>query len=545
MKSNLDRRKEIFKDVVPPYGSKEYNYLIKILKEREQNNPGIKEFTKKSFEKVSASIEAQYLSNCGFITEKTLRHFLTEFNNRAWKFGLRSMPVMFNIMEAFFNYRKPEVYFELNEEENYLVSFFDYIDFITSKEFENNKSLLEDSIITDLIYNFNVGNDLKQISFKSDDDNEFIIAGLSIIRRENEITVIVTTGKKKKDKITISKSDLNLATDNPDKSRLIDEAKEDIEKEDFEYEYIDTEKKYIRVLVGCRIDLDTMTIDAKYVAEETNLMFIVKTDEIDGFLKPNGEFLSDSTKEAYFNSRKTIEEFNPIFDVITHSLYLPYYFNLNEENIIEEEIETELKKARKSPFKRRKYRNIFGARSFSKPLFSLDLKNVLSPDSIKLRDDLFKVKTDGYWKKLEIDEIGLDKKGNPIHGRTWVIQNNSWFEAKEEDLIIEKERITYTNENSGYIYIMRNPAMGPNIFKIGLTRNDVDERAKQLSKTSVPDKFYKAQEWNVKDCIKAEKIIHERLDNHRVDPRREFFNINYSNAIAVIKVVVEDINNSK
>ena len=31
------------------------------------------------------------------------------------------MSLMFNILEAFFSYRKPEIYFELIEEENYLI----------------------------------------------------------------------------------------------------------------------------------------------------------------------------------------------------------------------------------------------------------------------------------------------------------------------------------------------------------------------------------------------------------------------------------------
>jgi hypothetical protein len=103
----------------------------------------------------------------------------------------------------------------------------------------------------------------------------------------------------------------------------------------------------------------------------------------------------------------------------------------------------------------------------------------------------------------------------------------SWFEAKEEDLIVEKHNDLFTGENSGYIYVLRNPTMEKNIFKIGLTRNMVADRAAQLSKTSVPDKFYKSQEWNVKDCVRAEEEIHSRLNSFRVDPRREFFKIEY------------------
>ena len=542
MKSNINRRKEIFRDVLPPVGTKAYLDAIEKHKKWEQENPRIREFNKKSWEKVTKSLEAQFLSNCDFITEISLRNYLTEFNNRAWKYGLRSMPVMFNIMEAFFNYRKPEIYFELIEEENYLISFFDFIDFITSKEFEDNKTLIDDNITPDIIYNFNVGKDLEEIKFKNDEDEEFIIAGVSIIRRENEITVLMVTGKRKTEDISINKDTIYFDTQNPNKAEIIDEIKETLKTQEFEYEYLDDDKKYIKVLVSSRIDLETMTIDARYVAEETNLMFNVVTDEIDGFLNEKGNFISDELKSAYENSREKIEVFNPIFEVIKLSLYLPYYFNLKEESIVEEILDTHFKKQYSSPLTKRKFSNVFGHKASTKSLFSIDTNNVFSPDKIKLRDDLFKVQTNGYWKKLGLDEIGLDKKGNPIHGRTWVNQNLSWFEAKEEELIVEKDTELFKEPNAGFIYILRNPTMEKNIFKIGLTRNDVDDRVNQLSKTSVPDKFYKSQEWNVKDCVKAEKEIHSRLIDYRVDPRREFFKIDYDKAIAVIKEVIDEIN---
>jgi T5orf172 domain. len=542
VKSNINRRQEIFRDVLPPVGTKAYLDAIEKLKKREQDNPGIKEFSKKSWEKVTKSLEAQYLSNCDFLTENSLRHFLTEFNNRAWKYGLRSMPVMFNIMEAFFNYRKPEIYFELIEEENYLISFFDFIDYITSKEFDDNKNLIDENITSDIIYNFNVGKDLEEIKFKNDADEEFIVAGVSIIRRENEITVLMVTGKKKTENLSIDKDSFKFDTQNPNKTEIIDEIKETLKTEEIEYEYIDEDKKFIKVLVAARIDLETMTIDARYVAEETNLMFNVVTDEIDGFLKENGDFISEQLKTAYENSREKIEGFNPIFEVIKLSLYLPYFFNSQEDAIVEEVLDTKFKKQFSSPLTKRKFNNVFGFKASTKSLYSIDTNNVLSPDKIKLRDDLFKVQTDGYWKKLGLDEIGLDKKGNPIHGRTWVNQNLSWFEANEEDLVVEKETELFKGKNAGFIYILRNPTMDKNIFKIGLTRNEVDDRVNQLSKTSVPDKFYKSQEWNVKDCVKAEKEIHSRLNDYRVDPRREFFKIDYDKAIKVIKEVIDEVN---
>ena len=540
MKSNINRRKEIFKDVLPPEGSKEYFETIKLLEEREKRNPHIKALTKKLWEKAVKSLEAQSLSHSGFITEKTLRHFLMEYNNRAWSYGLRSMPVLFNIIEAFFIFRKPEVYFELIEDENYLISYFDFIDFITSKDFIANKKLLDETITPDIVYNFNIGKDLEEIKFKTDDNNEFIIAGISIIRRGDEITVLAITGKKGIEEIKPNLKDFNFA-DHPNKKKMITEFKESIKGKDFEYEYIDDNRKYIKVLAVCRIDLETLTIDARYIAEETNFSFNIITDEIDSFIDAKGN-LKPEYEDLYKNNIKRIDNFNAIFEAVKISLYLPYYFNLNENKIIEETLDTELKKQTTNPITKRKFNNVLGFKCSLKPLYSLDINNGLQPDIIKLRDDLFKIETSGYWKKLGFDEIGLDKKGNSIHGKTWVNQSLSWFEAKAEDLILKKDKVIFTDTNSGYIYILRNPIMDANIFKIGLTRNTVDERINQLSKTSVPDRFYKSQEWNVKDCVAAEKEIHLSLKDYRIDSRREFFKIDYDKAVAVITDVIKEIN---
>ncbi|MEP5339510.1 MAG: GIY-YIG nuclease family protein [Algibacter sp.] len=541
MKSNIDRRNEIFKDVIPSKGDVNYERLMSSHEKRMQRqSPAEKKFFKDCLKKAVNSLEAQYLSHSGFITETTLRHFLMEYNNRAREHGLRSMPLLFNILESFFIYRKPHIYFELIEEENYLISFFDFLDFITSKTFENDKNLILDNLVPDIVYNFNIGVDLKEISFKSDNNAEFIISGVSIIRRENEVTVLLITGCNEFKTIEIT--DLKLETTNPDKADLLNKYKKDVKGKEQKPLFIDDNKNYSKVIVACRIDLENDSIDARYVAEEYENFFQINTDESDAFTNQKGEYTSDSYKELHENGIKRVELFNAIFEVAKSALYLPYYLNENEENLIEESHETEFSKTKSSPLKRRKFKDTFGYKTSNKPLYVINSNNKFSPDVIKLRDDLFRIETSGHWKNLSIDEVGLDKKGNSIHGKTWVNQKLSWFESNTNELIVEKNKNQFTGKDSGFIYIIRNPTMGANIFKIGLTRNEVEERIKQLSKTSVPDKFYKAQEWNVKNCVTAEKEIHNLLEKFRIDPRREFFEINYEVAVETITKVCNEIN---
>lgn len=540
MKSNINRRAEIFRGVIPPENSPELEKLTKILDERRKDNPDIEKTTNEYWKKVNFSLEAQYLSNIGLNSEETLRYFLLEFNNRVWTYGLRSMPLMFNIMESYFDYIKPHIYFQLLEEENYLLSFYDFIDFITSKDFDEKPSYIFENITEDIIYNFSLTN-FEGITFKGENETNNVITSISLIRRGAEITVLMIVGKELQCGQSLEDIKLNHDTENPDKRLLFKDFQKEVEKQDLKYVFIDENENYVKTLVIARFDIDSMTVDARYVAEENNLAFSLHTDEIDGFLDTAGNFLPDY-EEIFKNSLEILKDYEALFEILKFSLYIPYYLNQNEEYISEENHETELGKKYKTPFTRKKFKDTFGDKKYRKDLFILEKREHLQPDRIILRDDLFKIEKSGYWKKLHTEEIGMDKKGNPVHGKTWVNKSLSWFESKSSDVIIQKSENIYKEPNSGFIYIVRNPLHSDNTFKIGLTKKNVSERLYQLSNTSTPDKFYKVQEWNVRDCVKAEKEIHENLKDFRVDLRREFFDIEYSRAVEVINEIVRKIN---
>jgi len=75
----------------------------------------------------------------------------------------------------------------------------------------------------------------------------------------------------------------------------------------------------------------------------------------------------------------------------------------------------------------------------------------------------------------------------------------------------------------GYIYIMRDP-INNNLIKVGFSVNPFN-RVKQLYNTSTPLPFNIYQIWWVEDMRLAEKAAHECLRGHRINNRREFFEI--------------------
>ena len=89
---------------------------------------------------------------------------------------------------------------------------------------------------------------------------------------------------------------------------------------------------------------------------------------------------------------------------------------------------------------------------------------------------------------------------------------------------------------------MRQPGHHKNIFKVGLTKRTSDKRSKELSNTSVPDNFYVVVDYSVKNCVLAEKLIHEELSDSRISNRREYFHCELRRIIEVCENIIGKIN---
>lgn len=94
-------------------------------------------------------------------------------------------------------------------------------------------------------------------------------------------------------------------------------------------------------------------------------------------------------------------------------------------------------------------------------------------------------------------------------------------------------------EDYGIVYVLTNPAM-PNLVKIGMTlRNEVDSRLRELYSTGVPLPFEcrYACMIEIKDCAKVENAMHKAFYKNRINPNREFFDIDPEQAIAILQLL--------
>ena len=92
----------------------------------------------------------------------------------------------------------------------------------------------------------------------------------------------------------------------------------------------------------------------------------------------------------------------------------------------------------------------------------------------------------------------------------------------------------------GIVYILRNPAM-PNLVKIGMTtRSEVAIRMSELNTTGVPLPFECSFAGKVLDVNKVEKAFHKAFGPYRINPNREFFEIDDDQAIGLLQIICSE-----
>jgi hypothetical protein len=92
-----------------------------------------------------------------------------------------------------------------------------------------------------------------------------------------------------------------------------------------------------------------------------------------------------------------------------------------------------------------------------------------------------------------------------------------------------------------FVYILINEAM-PGYIKIGRTSTSVEQRMKELDKTSVPLPFQCYYAARVEDDQTLERTLHAAFGDHRVRSSREFFRLDPYKARVVIELLaIEDV----
>ena len=87
------------------------------------------------------------------------------------------------------------------------------------------------------------------------------------------------------------------------------------------------------------------------------------------------------------------------------------------------------------------------------------------------------------------------------------------------------------------VYVLTNPAM-PGLVKIGCTtKEDANSRISQLYTTGVPVPFKIEFACRVENAEEVEQALHIAFGPNRINPKREFFEVDPDQAIAILRLL--------
>ncbi|PHX52854.1 hypothetical protein AO354_01565 [Pseudomonas syringae pv. syringae] len=493
------------------------------------------------FLKANALRHIQSLNGAGLPQDKMIREYNEEYNNRLFNYSIHSMPSSFNTAEGFIRFLPDVAVFKLLREVDHIVSFEDYLDFVTSdddglKDLEGAKFMDDD-----VIYSYNGSHNPENLTFQCADSLSFAVSGISLVKHGSEINVLMLAGQKcdlEEEAKNIEEA-LTMLTPSPNK--LYIKPSEDLKVE--AVPLVEGSSLW-KTIVMCRIDIVSSSIDVRYIAQDCGTSFNSMTDDINVFMDSTGGFVDARHEKVAKASALKVAKYQSLFEFIKVCLNLPMYAQRKEQEARVERHPTDYSEIRgKLKYKKLDKYAPISEKMALRNVIVIQPSQVSSAASKTFYSPGIKIETTGYWKKLPLDTLGQDKVGQPIHGRTWVEKRISWVEEAAASHPIKTSNAKMSQlQNPGFIYVMRCAAHGKDIFKIGLTTRTADVRSNELtSSTSAPDQFLVVEEWEVGDCDLAEKIIHERLEPFRINPKREFFHARYSVIFSVIRDVIAEL----
>jgi hypothetical protein len=520
------------------------------LKEQVSANPeNVKKEAKRRYEIAQASVRAQMNGGAGNYPDEALRTFLLQYNYRTWNYGLRRLPMSFNVLEPFFQYEAEHIRWRLLPEVDYRFSIEDFLDFATLPATQDATVADAGTLEEGVIYNYSVYDDPTALAMQMEADLEYVVAGVSMLRRGSELTVLLVAGEKaqsENQKVYKGKDFVDYSGVKPDESN----PEEPVRLQGF--------PEYVQAYAACRFNIASRELELRYLMLDRGRHFVVHTDDPNS-LTPLGE---QEIEKQLAVSNMELKRRATLFELAKTAVLLPSYVNSRIEEIEERVETTPLAAQAKESFVVRKALEKVPLESkiFSRRILTVGSKQPsMEPPAATGRAytaPQFQIQVRGFWRKLrDPNSSGRDEAGNPIKGKTWVktharyadatkmvyIKSSSGYARRPVETYRDKMATVANGKTQAplspanavgakpsYLYVFRSPAHGLDIYKVGYTDRNPDSRARELSSTTgSPVPFLVVQAWAVVDGHAAETAAHKALEDYRLASNREFFRGTY------------------
>lgn len=509
----------------------------------------------------------QQLSQSGakFPTDQVLRQMAREYTHRYASSGIYTQPTSFNYFEPFLHIKligNIAPYTEIEPELNHLFHAEDFFEYITSEDSDGFvvSSLMD--LPQDQIFHFSINGSVTDISFLNGEGREFVIAGFSMIRRGDSLHWYLIGGE--------------ALSDDEWEMRCSEQVKRGLEntppaKRQFLLEGIAKEGEFRGKplpLEGTQTHIRTIIAGEFAIKEKKHLSrcYLAEYEHSFAVICDDPEIFSDVSADIRAKIITTMTERfsrSAVLWSLAEGLFqLPSYFNAR----LAINAEAAAKPRQRVPKKR-------GGKGLTGDYVVIPALEVNScwPTSAITTVTLpqYEIETEGHWRRLPDGQLGLDRHGNQVCGRTWITSSSKWKPSGsnattiflKDTLRSAKLKIAQYVEasarvaeesgskdaercsNEGELYVMRCSAMKEQIYKIGFTSGDSAERAQQLSSaTGVPMAFVVIKKWRHTDVKKLETEVHMLLAPYRINDSREFFLASYDSIERIVESVIARTN---
>jgi len=476
----------------------------------------------------------------GFRMAGILRHFFLEYLDRLTKHGAYSLPTSFNVVESFLQFDDEFFVFDLRQEREHLLRLHDYFDWYTKDQgIPEDPKILMDIVEEGITYSYDMAGDTGEYTISAE-GSRLAIAGLSMIRHENELSVILLAGENPPYPPDKDIPTVNDLSGSPTKGKEGLSPAQDLSIKD---RYIEGMQGFSKVILLTRFDLETRKHDVRYLNIDIGQGYIILTDDIRTLEE------SEIPKEQIDESVKGLERYKQLFSALASLIYLPVMYVAEQARVVDSRFITELGISNQN-YQVRQAAKEFGRKALPihrtiRCLTSPDTDNLTVAGHRVIDPPDFKFESTGFWKAIGSNEIGEDKHGNRIVGKTWVERVESCSVKSSESFIIYNKPRISMGKDPGTVYIMRSSALGNDLYKVGLTRRSTQERAAEIgSATASPLPFEVLASWDVAACSNVEKYVHKHLQPFRVNKRREFFRTSLSSIVAVVEQAIASLEGS-
>ena len=487
---------------------------------------------------------AQEKSGANQLADQTLRSFVKEYNNRIAVHGMveGEMPSSFHILEAFIEYIPHLLNFRILPERDYQIDASDFLEFASGTECPADPLEAAYELADGEVYNVTSTTDPHDTLLASDTDTVGFVAA-NVIRRGDEAVVMLVCGSKE------VPEDVDWTQNAvPDPKPWVEGFVRGARREGaFKKWYLiwgDLYKKFVLA----RYDLSRQTLLERAVGWESDVHWQWVTD-IPAF--------SDVPDEQRRNMAQRLDRYKTTWRLSESVLLIPSYLSKRYEVTATKKVRTEL--GRKTTIQNQTKHAPPKSRVQFRMLRSLVVKRDKGSVGAVGRTytpPRFQVEVEGFWRRLSNPEsMGSDAAGNPVKGRTWVKAHLRYREnppASDARIVFIKQTLRSAKaqahglrqkpiadtvplpsarkeEGFSHVYVLTNPALKSDLWKIGYTDGDPEDRARQLSSTTgVPVNYLVVESWIVTDGLLAESATHAALEDYRVTTRREFFQCQYS-----------------